>query len=262
MVANWALKRQLIYAVAFFLLVFGAGFLIVYPYFNKPPTCSDGKQNGDELGVDCGGLCERACPAQVSPISVLWTRSFEVVPGRYNAVAYIENSNPSVALRKIKYSFRFADRDNIYIGKREGVTFVPPAGRFAIFEPGVDTGNSVLVYTTFEFSEDPRWSQVAQEKIDQIKVFIREVSLSGEKDSPRLRASVKNGSLFIIPDVRFVAILYDKDGNALGASSTYLEKLMGEESVEIGFTWPQPIPGEVVAKEVIPMFDIFEAKLK
>lgn len=34
-----------------------------YEYDDTPaPTCSDGSQNGDETGVDCGGSCE-ACPA-------------------------------------------------------------------------------------------------------------------------------------------------------------------------------------------------------
>src|SRR3989344_3830217 len=88
---TWALKRQIFYTsvLCVFFLIFG--FLVGYPYLNKPPTCNDGKQNGDESGVDCGGLCLRACIGEVDIISILWSRAFQVVPGRYNAVAYIEN---------------------------------------------------------------------------------------------------------------------------------------------------------------------------
>jgi len=80
--------------------------------------------------------------------------------------------------------------------------------------------------------------------------------------APRLSAVVKNSSLFVIPEVTVVAILYDDSGNAVSVSRTYLDKLNGEESAEINFTWPEPIPGTVVAKEIIPMFDIFKAKIQ
>ena len=67
-------------------------------------------------------------------VSVIWTRAFKVISGRYNAVAYLENHNKNAAIYRIKYKFRFSDKDNIYIGKREGETFIPSSGKFAIFE--------------------------------------------------------------------------------------------------------------------------------
>lgn len=262
MIASWAAKRQLFYVGVLLLFFLIFGLLITYSRFNKPPTCTDGKQNGSETGVDCGGLCQLACVSQVDPISILWSRAFRVIPGRYNAIAYIENHNKSAAVQAIKYKFRFADKDNIYIGKREGSAFVPPAGRFAIFEPAIDVGNSIPVYTTFEFTEEPRWSQVSQRKLNQLKILVSNIQLEGEKTTPRLSATIKNSSLFVIPDVTVVAILYDSSGNAVSISRTYLDKLDGEESAEINFTWPEPIAGQVVAKEIIPMFDIFQAKLE
>ncbi len=262
MSVNWAFQRQLFYlgVLALFFLI--TGLLIVYPAFNKSPTCTDGKQNGSETGVDCGGSCRLACVAEVDPISILWSRSFRVIPGRYNALAYLENKNERAIISKINYRFRFADKDNVFIGKREGSTYVPPAGRFAIFEPAIDVGNSIPVYTTFEFTEAPAWEQAPQGKIDQLKVLVSNISLEAEKTFPRLSATIKNNSLFTIPDLSVVAILYDETGNAVGASRTYLAKLSGEESAVVNFTWPEPIPGTVVAREIIPMFNIFAAELR
>jgi len=59
-----------------------------------------------------------------------------------------------------------------------------------------------------------------------------------------------------------VVILYDALGNAVSASRTYLPVLEGEESTDLNFTWREPILAPVVAKEIIPMFDIFLVKLK
>ncbi|KKS03801.1 MAG: hypothetical protein UU58_C0015G0009, partial [Candidatus Nomurabacteria bacterium GW2011_GWA2_41_25] len=79
--------------------------------------------------------------------------------------------------------------------------------------------------------------------------------------SPRLSATIKNNSLFTIPNVSVVVILYDNSGNALSASRTYLSRLAPLENADINFTWPEPLTGAVVAKEIIPMYDIFSVQL-
>ncbi len=259
---TWALKRQFFYIVVLVVFFGVLGFLVVSPYINEIPTCADNKKNGTETGVDCGGSCARACTFEVDQISVLWSRTFEVIPGRYNAVAYLENHNKNAAINKIKYKFRFADKDNIYIGKREGETFIPPSGKFAIFETGIGVGNSVPVYTSFEFTETPIWNNISGDELNQLKVLVSDIKLENQDTSPHLSATIKNNSLFTIPEVSIVAILYDEKGNAVSASRTYLDVLAGEESQNINFTWPKSITGNVIAKEIIPMYNIFLVKLK
>ncbi|MEI6280921.1 MAG: hypothetical protein WCP17_02895 [bacterium] len=259
---TWGFKRQILYIIILVLFVSFFGFIIIYPSLNKTPTCFDNKQNAEETGIDCGGLCARACIADLDDISVLWARTFEVIPGRYNAVAYLVNHNKNAAVRKINYRFRLADKNNVYIGKREGSAVVPPGRNFAIFEPGIDIGSTIPVYVTFEFTQTPVWFQVPEEKINQLKVSISDIQLSDENTSPRLTASVKNNSLFTIPNIGFVVILYDALGNAVSTSRTYLEQLGSLQSTDINFTWPMPFVGTVVTKEIIPMYDIFSVKLK
>lgn len=259
---TWALQRQLFYLGILSFVFLLLGFLIGYPYFNPEPTCFDGKQSGDELGVDCGGSCVLACISQVDKISILWARAFQVVPGRYNAVAYIENHNEKEAVDRIRYRFRFADENNVYIGMREGEIFIPPAGNFAIFEPAVGFGNSVPVYTTFEFLETPTWYQVPNETLNQARIFVSDIVLFDEKVAPRMTALVSNDSLYAVEDIYLVAILYDEFGNALQTSRTYIEELAGEDSREIVFTWPEPIDREVITKEIIPMYNISSIKFQ
>ena len=259
---NWALRRQILF-IGVIILLFGLlGFSAIYPKLNKPPTCTDGKENGNETGIDCGGSCLNACFDQTIPVTVLWSRAFKVVPGRYNAVAYIVNHNKNDAAEGVSYRFRFADANNIYIGKREGTTFIPPSGNFAIFAPTIDVGNSTPVYTTFEFTSTPEWLQVSQNKIDQLKVLTSNLELMNVDTSPELSAVIKNTSLFTIPGVSVVAILYDKLGNAISASNTYLDELNPLQTSQINFTWPQPFGSPVVAQELIPMYDIFSVKLQ
>ncbi len=257
---TWALRRQIFYVGIFIFILAVFGFFIIYPTLNKAPSCQDGRQNGTETGIDCGGSCVNACLAEAEPISILWARSFKVVPGRYNAVAYVVNHNQTLGIQKINYRFRFADANNIYIGKREGSTFIPPGGNFAIFESAIDIGNSIPVYVSFEFTQTPSWLQISQEKINQLKILTSNIELQDEKTAPRLSAVIKNNSLFKISNVGVVAILYDANGNATSASRTYLAELAPLGSADINFTWPEPLRSPVVSKEIIPEFNIFSIK--
>ena len=259
---TWAFKRQIFYVVILVSFFSFFGFLIFYPKLNKAPTCSDGKQNGNETGIDCGGSCLKACIEQVDAVSILWTRAFKVVHGRYNAVAYLVNHNRNAAVEKINYRFRFADSNNIYIGKRDGSAFIPPGGNFAIFEPGIDIGNSIPVYVSFEFTQMPQWFQVSQEKINQLKILVSNIQLVDETTFPKLSAAIINNSLFTIPNMNIITILYDASGNAISTSRTYLDKLNPLQDTNINFTWPEPLPGIVVKKEIIPMYNIFSVKLQ
>jgi hypothetical protein len=123
-------------------------------------------------------------------------------------------------------------------------------------------GNSIPVYTTFEFTEVPDWTTVSLEKIRQLEVVVSDISLVDQETAPKLSARIRNNSLFVIPEVSVVAVLYDQNRNAVSVSSTYLENFVSEEEREISFTWPEGIAGEVVAIEVIPLYNIFSVRLK
>jgi hypothetical protein len=259
---TWAFKRQVLYAtiiIGFFLAIL---LYFLWPYITKPPTCNDGKQNGIETGVDCGGSCARACIFEVDQLRVYWARSFKVTDGRYNAIAYIENQNKDTAIYKVKYRFRFADKENIYIGERRGETYVPPTGKFAVFEPALNIGNGIPVYTTFEFLEQPTWVKVPREQMDQLKVFVSDINLYDENTAPRLTARITNSSLYLIPEVSVVAILYDQIGNVVNVSNTFIDLLNREQKVDINFTWPDPFTAPIIVKEIIPMYNVFLTKLK
>ncbi len=259
---NWALRRQIFYIIVIILFFALLAFLIILPQFNKPPTCYDGIKNGNETGIDCGGSCPNACLSQAIPPAVLWERAFEVLPGRYNAVAYVVNYNKTYSAEEVSYRFRFADANNIYIGSRDGTTFIPPGSNFAIFAPAIAVGNSVPVYTTFQFTSTPNWIQVPQEKIDQLKLLVSNISLLNATTAPQLSATIKNSSLFTIPNLNVVAILYGASGNAVSVSSTYLSQLSPLQTSNLNFTWPEPFSEPVVAKEFIPMYDISAVELQ
>lgn len=253
---TWALRHQLFYLgiVVLFLALMAS--LIIYPRLNREPTCFDGRQNGAETGVDCGGGCALACLAEVENVKVLWARSFEVVPGRYNALAYLVNHNRNKIVESMRYRFRFADENNLYLGERRGEAHVPSGGSFAVFEGGIEFFSSIPVYTTFEIESYSPWLQVTEEEASQVKVLVSDIVLTNPDTAPALSAKIENNSLFMIPETGVIAILYDAEHNAVNISRTLVEDLAGEEVRTIRFTWPEPLPRPIALREIIPIFNI------
>jgi hypothetical protein len=252
----WASARKLFYTIsviAFFALV-AVG--VYFSQYYRAPTCTDGKQNQNEEGVDCGGSCAVICPASVADPIVLWNRSFPVARGVYNAVAYIENPNANLGVKMVTYRFKLYDEENILVAERVGKAFIAPNERFAIFEPRINTGERIPKRTFFEFIKFSDWTKLDKE---MPKILVRGEKSSSIGTSSRVDATLQNSTIVDISDVNVVAIVYDKNNNAMAVSATKVDKLKADSSYNVAFTWdvpflPESSPWRV---EVIPRVDLF-----
>jgi len=235
--AGWAFRRRAIY-----LSFFGTIFLLIavyiyFSYFYKEPNCFDNTQNGDEAGVDCGGVCVRICPFEVTEPSVKWARSFRVTEGQYNAVAYVENLNRTAATPELNYRFTLYD-DIGLITERSGTTILPPNSVYPIFEGRIQTGNRVPTRTFLEIETDGLW-QPAEAGREQFTVVDRQ--LSGADSKPKLDVVLRNNSLEEAEEVEVVATIFDGRGTALAASETFVDNFAPRSDTNIVFTWLEPI---------------------
>jgi hypothetical protein len=232
MAISWRIKRQFlffsIFAFIFVLLVLGLIYLL-----RPAPTCFDQKQNQREEGVDCGGPCE-ACVGQASDLVIFWTRALEVASGFYEVASFIENPNLLLGARELVYRVRLYDTNNILVALREGRTFVNPREKFLIFEESIETRERIPVRATIEFNPI-RWRRIEKER-PQLVVASKEFE---NVPNGRLGVLVRNQSLFPVEDIYLSSALVDENGNALGASTSFLERIEGESSREVFFTWPR-----------------------
>lgn len=246
--ASWANKRRLLYialVAGFFVLVLG------YPLYSllyTPPSCFDGKQNHDELGVDCGGSCELLCAFEAVPPIILWSQSLEVESGKYDAVAHIENPNVASGARAAAYSFKLYDESGILIAERMGKTFINPRERFTIFEGRIETGKRVPVRTFFEFITPLQWLEVAG---PAPVLSIQNEVFTNDGNKPKLKAEIINNSLSAIDGIGITAVLYDKNNNVIGASKTEVDHLTPQSSKIISFIWPQTLQDEAIRIEIM-----------
>ncbi len=235
--SSWSAKRKLVYAIMFFSFVIIVVGLPTFFIWYQKPTCFDGKKNGDEVGVDCGGSCRLLCSFEAVEPDILWSRSFKVSNGLYSATAYIQNHNFTSEAVNVPYVFKIYDKTNSLIAERTGQAYIPKNKIFAIFEPTIQVGEKVPYRTTFEFTKNPVWVKDDSVPPDLV---VREKSLSREDALPRIDASIQNNSLIPFSNIEVVALVYDGKDNAIGASRTYLDYLAKDQSADVVFTWPAP----------------------
>ncbi len=220
-------------------------------FFTAPPTCFDGKKDGNELGVDCGGSCALLCPSQTRDPLVLWARAFPNGPSTAAAAAYIENDNVNAAAKQVPYSFRFYDADNNLIIEHDGVADLPPLQTIPIVEPVVDVGNRVVARTLFAFSQPPVWYTVMPTSIPLVTVSNQELATDGS----RLTAKLNNGTIDDVHNLAVVAVLFDADNIARAASKSVIPVVSHQSSTDVVFTWSPGVPNIVRAEiTVLPSF--------
>jgi hypothetical protein len=247
----WATERRLLYigGIILFLAIVVAlpTFFTVY----RPPSCTDGKLNQGEAGVDCGGPCKNLCPTEALAPIVSWRRFFEVSPGVYSALAYIQNPNVnSIPKTAVPYSFKFYDSENVQIAERVGEVEVVPNRNTPVFEPNINVGTLVPTRVTFELGKVSEWV-----KIEGVypNIVTTDPLLTRADTSPKLSGTLVNKDFVEYRRVPVIGIIYDTDGNAIAASRTVVDYIGKNDSEQFFFTWPKPFKKEVGQRELVPI---------
>lgn len=247
---SWAARRRFLYILGFLCICAALVSAPVYSFLKTPPTCFDGVQNGLETDVDRGGVCVALDGRQLIPLTVQWTRPFEVQSGVYNAVAYIENPNENAGIRSLNYELRLYDAENVLVASRQGKTFIMPGSITPIFEGRINTGNHLVTRSFLDFDQVVPWERmtdVARVIAVENKV-VKDVQLS-----PRIEAVAHNTSVKPITNPSFVAVVFDTAGNAFAGSRTVFERLSADEERPIVFTWSAAWPLAVGRIDIIPV---------
>lgn len=249
---SWGTRRRNTIILIFIILLISILALVVFAFLNKPANCFDKKQNGDEIGIDCGGSCQLLCQDQtINPI-VLWTRYFEVGPGRYNVVTLLENQNPNASVSDFEYSFSIFNRENVLIAERSGKTKLEPKSIVPIFEAGLITNNQSASRVEFDYSKPINWQK---KSVTKSAISVLSKTDVSTLNNPSVRAEILNTTSERITNITMIAIVYDSTGNALGSLSTFVEVLNPEEKKVVNFNWFNNFPSTISKIDVFPIHE-------
>jgi hypothetical protein len=242
--SSWAKNRRLLYGGVFLLIVLGIAAYIVFSFFYKAPTCFDGLKNSDEQGIDCGGSCQRLCQSAFLAPSVSWVGFDQLVPGAYNAAAYIVNPNTDGEALNVPFHIILFDDQGIQITDTTGFVHIPPHRNTLAFVGPISVGKRTPYKAFFEFTAAPDWHK----KADTLSALsIENKKYSEDESGSSLIVTLKNTAVKPIGKMSVYAALYDANSAPIGDS------IGGELTADAPFTWPTNRQGHVISIEVLPV---------
>lgn len=235
--------------------IYGALFLVVayliYLPFKPPETCSDGKRNQNESGIDCGGVCASCVVIPVLEdirlVETAWVLGRE---NEYDFLAKISNPNNDYGASGVSYTFRALDASGSVLAEKSGVSFVLPKEE------------KYLIETSVPLSDEP-------ERVECIVGTVEWEKFSGYKEKPALevlnrrferitsgvdfgvaKGLVVNGSPFDFTDLGIVVVLRNGSNRVIAIQKTAMQTLRSGEQRDFTLPWPDPFSGDVQKVEV------------
>ena len=253
---SWADKRR---AVIFLVLGIIVAIFIALIYrttIYNAPSCTDGIQDQNETGIDCGGSCTYLCSAQVLKPIARFVRPLANGGNRTDVIAYIDNPNATAAIRAAQYTIQLYGKDNTLLAQKSGTVGLPPHSAVPVFIPNFYSGfkQPANAFITFKQSS-LKWftstTKVQVLPISNIKVV--------STDTPRVTATITNHSVTPLYNVKVVIIVLGASGfsnNVIAASQTIVQDIPAQGSASLIFTWNVPFSGTPVREEILPMLPV------
>lgn len=249
--ATWSERRKrniLVLIIAVLIVLIG---LPIFFFVYKSPTCSDGKQNGDESGIDCGGSCEKLCQPDNLPIILKGDpQVIKVASTTYAVVIEAENPNVTADILRAGYVFKiYQASSSVPLRILEGKIYIPQGETFAVFQGPIDFGENIPTRATFDWKDETLIWNKAINKVPELE--IRNKELVNLETEPKLLADIRNKTLVPVRNIELIAILSDENGNTVGVSRTFVDIVEKGEEVPIVFTWPAPFKSSPTTIEVL-----------
>jgi hypothetical protein len=245
---TWAQRRQrLILAI---LILCGVAFfaVVLTATLYKAPSCTDGKQNQNETGVDCGGPCPYLCSVSQIVPTIQFVRAVSPEQGRTDIIAYIDNTNTTGGVRDAQYTVDLYDASNVIITHYTGLVNLPPNTVTPLFVPGVYRGAGQVAQAFLTFDQ----SSLKYLRAYQKPLVPPPSNIEMQNGPiPKVTAIISNPIAQTLYNVTVVATVFDAANNALGASQTVVPILSGQGTAPLVFTWNKPFAGTPVRVEIL-----------
>lgn len=240
------------------LLVLG----VYFAFIKAPETCVDLKQNQNEEGIDCGGVCADAC--FVVPVGRdIQVREVALVPGgedRYDVLARVFNPNENIGATSFQYTFELLDMSGAVITSRSGTGYVLPQEIKSLIELNMDT--SIMPARVTLQITDVIWEQLSgyQEK-PIVNIYQKRSNLVNDGFGYyEAYGLLSNESSYDFRSVIVKIILRDASGKPLALNTHRMDTVRALESRDFKLVWPLPFSGVVTTTDMEIDADVYHSE--
>jgi len=253
-------KRLTIIVIYIFLFIgVGTG---LYFLLRPAPTCFDGKQNQNETGIDCGGVCANACleTATGESLVVREVTALPVGDDTYDVVGRIYNPNNTVGAESFTYTIRLLDASGTEVGSTSQTGWVLPQETKSLLVFSLPA-SSKPSKATLEIT-DVHWERLTnydgRPKLGVYNKRYETTGRGGEYGGVAL-GLVTNESGYDYRLVTVKVIARDAEGEPLAINQTDLRTFLVGQQREFRLPWPVPFAGKIDMIDVEVDADVYHS---
>lgn len=243
--------KQFAYLCLFLGLVAGVAGLFYVTFYRTAPSCTDGRQNQGEEGLDCGGPCRAFClPTNLVPITeVSAPRVFRPSTSTVAVLVELQNSNASAGIRQLPYTISVTGSSGTPLELR-GATSIYPGEfrRFVLVRPVGSLSGTLSAKLTLVTST-AAWAPAQEFSRPELSVLSAQTTSTAE--GVRVEGTVTSDDALAVTEVTVVALFYDSFGSPMGASQTVIPRLLAGESSRFSIAYPPQPAIDADATQVI-----------
>jgi hypothetical protein len=249
---NWAARRRLFILGTIGVVVLAILFVLFYHSFDKPPSCTDGIQDGGEQGIDCGGPCPYLCTALEQAPVVEFTQALPTPTGETDVIAYVENENQNAYALNVPYQVSlYTSGDTLGAAPITGTIDLPPGASVPVFIPNINSGK--LVVTSAFLTLDPSVIKWQPGSASPTVPTVANTTLGSSNQSPEITATLDNPTPYPLSNVKVIIAIFNASGNVIAASQTVLLTIPAQGSAPAIFTWNTPFSSKPARIDVLPV---------
>lgn len=232
-----------------------------YAFFKAPETCFDSRQNQNEAGIDCGGVCQAVCKENVTGAD-LEIKEIVFVPGgngQYDILGKIYNPNDEIGASSFMYSAELKDSSGKVLAVRSGTSYILPQENKYILELNL-ASSTVPATATLQISE-VEWARFSgyQEK-PSINIYQKRYGpISSGAGFGEAYGLLSNESPYDFRSIIVKVILRDNSGKPLAFNTTEMRTVRSHEERDFRLVWPTAFPGTVEKVEMEVDADVYHS---
>ncbi len=255
-------RKRKLFAGAIYLLLFAFLGWVIYLIARPDPTCFDGKQNQNEEGVDCGGVCG-ACAAILPDLENMEIQESAIVyggPGRYDVLAKLYNPNFEYGARSFAYTFAIKDENGQVLAERQGYGFILPRETKYVIETQL-ASEALPKKISFEI-RDVQWQKLEDYK-EKPTLSIRNQQYNQVSSGPffsEAKGLLINESPYDFESVIIKVVLRDAENKPIALNSTEMRTIVSGERRDFRLVWPTAFPSEYASMEAEAEADVYHSE--
>ncbi len=220
--------KKIIYGGAYLALALGASLLIFRSVVTPAPSCSDGKQNQTETGIDCGGSCISCAVARLEAIRATVVGTFSS-GSETVALGRLTNPNAGYGSLGIGYEFVVYGTDGTVAERVGGTDDLGPGDDHYVYAIGFKT-NRMLVGRVELVISKPTWVPMPARDGSARVTLVGSPVTDLKNGALSVSGTIRNESPLPGSGARVIAIVKDSLGAPIFAAETVSENLGGLES--------------------------------